>query len=67
MELSALTSFEQEMLLRYLLHEMSHPVRLKVMAELPVIYRKMLGYDDTDSVPFKDGIRSLVTSKLSNK
>lgn len=59
MKIDKLSEFERETLLRFFLHTMPMPQRLRVMAEMPVIYRKMLGLPD--DLHFRDDVRSIVT------
>jgi hypothetical protein len=61
MRVDRLTSFEAETLIRFLLNHMGLDTRGKLMVELPVVYRKLLGRDVDES--FRDSVKDVVLDK----
>jgi hypothetical protein len=61
MRVDKLTTFEAEMLNRFLLHHMGQETRGRLMVEFPVIYRKLLG--DANDSPFREAVKEAVLSE----
>jgi len=61
MRVDKLTSFEAETLIRFFLNHLRPELRGKLMAELPVVYRKLLGKDD--DAAFRRAVKDAVLDK----
>ena len=61
MQVENLSRFELQMLGRFLLYRMPMDTRGKLMAELPVVYRKLLGKEDTPE--FREAVKDVVLDR----
>lgn len=58
MKINNLKTFEKEQLLRFFLHHLTPDLRGQIIEEYPVVYRKLLGRED--SATFREGVRKAV-------
>jgi hypothetical protein len=61
MRVDKLTSFEAETLIRFFLNHLQPELRRRLMTELPVVYRKLLGKDADDA--FRRSVKDAVLDK----